>query len=188
MYKIIALIGEAGVGKDTLMQEILKSFPNCFNEIISCTTRPPREGEINGKNYYFLTEEEFNNSIMFESTCFNNWYYGTPESSLSQDKINIGVFNIQGIYQLRKSPEVSLLVYRLKCKDKTRLIRQLNREENPNVNEIIRRYGKDKEDFHIDNLQFLHFDLSLETKEDLENATNEIGRVAECAWREDKIS
>ena len=43
-YKVIALIGEAGSGKDTMLKEVLKLNPN-FNEIISCTTRPIREGE-----------------------------------------------------------------------------------------------------------------------------------------------
>ena len=46
MFKIVALIGEAGSGKDTIMQRILASSPLAFNEIISCTTRPMREGEI----------------------------------------------------------------------------------------------------------------------------------------------
>ena len=44
MYKVIALIGEAGSGKDTIMQSILKRCPTQFHEIISCTTRPIREG------------------------------------------------------------------------------------------------------------------------------------------------
>lgn len=54
-YKIIALIGKAGSGKDTILKEILKQEPIKYNEIISCTTRPKREGEIDGVNYYFLT-------------------------------------------------------------------------------------------------------------------------------------
>ena len=57
MYKIIALIGEAGAGKDTLMKEFLKQHD--FHEIISCTTRPPREGEKNGVNYFYYSEKDF---------------------------------------------------------------------------------------------------------------------------------
>ena len=45
MYKVIALIGEAGSGKDTIMQGVLKRCPTQFHEIISCTTRPIREGK-----------------------------------------------------------------------------------------------------------------------------------------------
>ena len=51
-YKIIAIMGEAGSGKDTLMKEVLKACPG-LHEIVSCTTRPPREGEVHGtKNRY----------------------------------------------------------------------------------------------------------------------------------------
>ena len=57
MFKIIALIGEAGSGKDSIMQNILKKRPLAFNEIISCTTRPMREGEVEGVNYFYLTPE-----------------------------------------------------------------------------------------------------------------------------------
>ena len=53
MYKVIALIGEAGSGKDTIMQGILIRCPTQFHEIISCTTRPIREGEKDGVNYHF---------------------------------------------------------------------------------------------------------------------------------------
>jgi guanylate kinase len=41
MYKIVALMGEAGSGKDRTLKEVLKAAPH-FNEIVSCTTRPPR--------------------------------------------------------------------------------------------------------------------------------------------------
>ena len=56
MYKIIALIGKAGAGKDTILREIIKSNPD-LHEMISCTTRPKREGEVDGVNYFYLTPE-----------------------------------------------------------------------------------------------------------------------------------
>ena len=52
--KVIAICGKSAAGKDTLLQEILKLNRPDVHEIISCTTRPPREGEAHGKNYYFL--------------------------------------------------------------------------------------------------------------------------------------
>lgn len=57
-YKIIALIGEAGSGKDFLLRCARSKYPN-YNTIISCTTRPKRMGEVEGINYYYLTNEEF---------------------------------------------------------------------------------------------------------------------------------
>lgn len=150
MYKIIALIGEAGAGKDSVMQAVLKAAPG-LHEIISCTTRPMREGEKEGVNYFYLTNEQFAakviNMEMLEATCFNEWFYGTALQSLDENVVNIGVFNPDGIDALLESPLVDVTVYYVHATDKNRLIRQLNREENPDVDEIIRRFKADRDDF-----------------------------------------
>lgn len=178
-YKIIALIGESGSGKDTLMKEVLKACPN-LHKIINCTTREPREGEVNGKNYFFLTEEEFTEKVinleMIEAT-HKNWFYGTSIDSLDENKLNIGVFNPDGIYMIKDADDIDLITIYVHAKDKIRLLRQLNREENPNVDEIIRRYNADKEDFK--ELCFYHFIVENETEEDLESAVNLILKLIE---------
>lgn len=152
-YKIIALIGESGCGKDSLMQGVLSAAPNKFHEIISCTTRPPREREIDGKNYFFLSNTEFaakvQNGKMLEYTEFNSWHYGTMKEALSAEKVNIGVFNPAGIYTLMERSDIELIIVRVYTKAKERLLRQLNREESPDIDEIIRRYTADKNDFDI---------------------------------------
>ena len=176
MYNVVALIGEAGSGKDTLMQRILARKPGYFNEIISCTTRPMREGEAEGVNYFYFTDEEFlkkvQNNEMLEFTNFNNWYYGTSCDSLSTDRINIGVFNPDGIRSLGNDSRINLTTFRISCSDKTRLLRQLNREENPNVDEIIRRYSTDKADFS--NLNFKYTEVENNDAEDLDLASHAI--------------
>lgn len=150
MYKIIAIMGEAGSGKDSLMQEILKLKPE-FHEIISCTTRPMREGEAEGVNYYYYTPEQFGDRVlhdeMLECTVFNDWFYGTSYDSVRSDCINIGVFNPTGVESLLARPDVDVKVVRVVAEDKTRLIRQLNREEWPDVREIVRRFNADWMDF-----------------------------------------
>lgn len=150
MYKIIAIMGEAGSGKDSLMQEILKLKPE-FHEIISCTTRPKRQGEIEGVNYYYYTPEQFGDRVlhdeMLECTVFNDWFYGTSYDSVRSDCINIGVFNPTGVESLLARPDVDVKVIRVVAEDKTRLIRQLNREEWPDVREIVRRFNADWMDF-----------------------------------------
>ena len=151
MYKIIAIMGEAGTGKDSLMQEILKLKPE-FHEIISCTTRPKRQGEIEGVNYYYYTPEKFGDRVlhdeMLECTVFNDWFYGTSYDSVRSDCINIGVFNPTGVESLLARPDVDVKVIRVVAEDKTRLIRQLNREEWPDVREIVRRFNADWMDFN----------------------------------------
>ena len=150
MYKIVALSGQAGAGKDSIMQAVLKVAPG-LHEIISCTTRPMREGEQEGVNYFYLTKEQFAEKVlnmeMLEATCFNDWFYGTALQSLDESVVNIGVFNPDGIDALLESPLVEVKVYYVQATDKNRLIRQLNREENPDVDEIWRRFRTDREDF-----------------------------------------
>lgn len=157
-FKIIALIGKAGSGKDTLLQELVKDNDG-FNEIISCTTRPPRENEKDGFAYKFLTNDEFAAKVlrgeMVEAAVFREWVYGTSYDSLDENKINIGVFNPAGIETLMRDKRVDLQVFYITCSDKERLIRQLQRESNPDIDEIIRRYRTDEEDF-------VDLDLSLE--------------------------
>ena len=149
--KVIALFGKAGSGKDTILHALVNKFPDRYNEIVSCTTRPPREGEQEGVNYYFLTVDQFTEKVlngdMLEATEFNNWHYGTALSSLSTDKVNVGVFNPEGIRCLMEDNFVDLIAYYVQVGDKERLIRQLIREVDPDVKEIIKRFSADEKDF-----------------------------------------
>ena len=132
-----------------------------------------RENEKDSINYYFLSEQEFYNRIVkgdfLETSRFNNWNYGTCRSSLSTELPNIGVFNPEGIYSLKQEKDIDLYVYRIKCSDKERLLRQLNREIEPNVDEIVRRYKTDKKDFAIFDAESDYRVINNETKTDLTN-------------------
>ncbi len=77
---LVVISGPAGSGKGTVIKELLKNPDFVYS--VSATTRAPRPGEIHGKNYYFITREEFEerlaNSEMLEYTCYCNNFYGTP--------------------------------------------------------------------------------------------------------------
>jgi guanylate kinase len=171
MYKIVTLSGKAGAGKDRLMQEVLKVLREeapqfAINEIISCTTRPMREGEVNGKNYYFLTHEQFAERLadgtMIEATIFNDWCYGSCLEHMNEDGINIGVYNPEGVAILQSIPGIMVYSIFIDAPDKVRLLRQLNREENPDVKEIVRRFGADEADFSPDNLIDINFQYTMD--------------------------
>lgn len=72
-FKIIALYGKSGSGKDTIQKWVVSHMPE-IHGIISCTTRPKRDYEIEGKDYYFLTNEQFAEKVldgsMLEATEF----------------------------------------------------------------------------------------------------------------------
>ena len=190
MYKIIAIMGKAGSGKDALLQCVLQTDPT-LHEIISCTTRPRREGEVNGVNYFYCTPGDFTNKIykheMLEYTVFNNWYYGTSYDSVKENVINVGVFNPAGVRSLITRADVDVKIFFLDVDDKTRLLRQLKREQHPNVDEIIRRYSTDKEDFKDIWKDFNIIPLHNDNLKDLLNNTKII-RCEINAWKrsEDK--
>lgn len=160
-------MGPAGSGKDSFMKALIDG-KYIFNAkpIISCTTRPIRENEQDGVNYHFLTNEEFAvqilNGDMLEATMFNNWFYGTSVHNLDDHCVNIGVFNPEAIEILQTTPNVDLYIVYLVSPDKERLLRQLNREEHPNCDEIIRRYGADKIDFNESRIDAIHPDLIID--------------------------
>ena len=78
---LIVLSGPSGVGKGTIVNELLKRGNYALS--VSCTTRSPREGETDGKSYFFISKEEFLKNIreggfLEYSVHFEN-YYGTPK-------------------------------------------------------------------------------------------------------------
>lgn len=150
-YQVIALIGKTGAGKDAIQNATCKAHPNVFHKIISCTTRPSRDHEQDGVAYNFLSLEDFTRKVlngdMLEATEFRGWFYGTPITSLVRDKINIGVFNPAGVEALTSDPRLDVMVIYVNTNDKVRLMRVLNREDNPNCREICRRFLADDQDF-----------------------------------------
>ena len=99
-----------------------------------------------------------------QNTCFK------------REKVNIGVFNPIAIDILADDPRVQLKVYKIAASPKTRLLRQLNRVSDPDVDEIIRRYGTDKTDFA--EMETPYTILYNETDEDLWNNIVQISHEA----------
>ena len=153
--KIVAIIGKSGAGKDFCLHKFC-SNNDMVHEIVSCTTRPARWHEEDGKNYHFLTEDQFLSEQFLESCTFRDWKYGTRYKDLDEDKINIGVFNLSGVEQLLNNPKLDLVIIHVIADDKIRIMRQFLRDPNSDIEEIIRRYYADKEDFsekRINNIQ-----------------------------------
>jgi guanylate kinase len=107
--RIILISGPSGVGKSTVCAELLRHAS--FEQVITCTTRPPRSGEVDGKHYHFLTREEFERRIadagFLEHATVHGHLYGTPresvEKSLSEGKNVLLNIDVQGAEQLRRN-------------------------------------------------------------------------------------
>ena len=140
---LIAIYGKSASGKDTYLNELMKEYPN-LNKILLATTRPPREGEINGVNYLFVKDKEMkkNKDKFLWPIEFNGWTYAIAKESIKQDKINIGVFNPYWMTKLFTDcgQTYNLIAIEIFEADKTRLLRSLNRENSPDCAEICRRF------------------------------------------------
>jgi hypothetical protein len=104
---------------------------------------------------------------------FNDWFYGTSYESVRSDGvINIGVFNPTGVESLLARQDCKVIVFKIETNDKIRMLRQLNREEDPDVREIVRRFQADYDDF--DGIDFSYISLINNTEGDLEDNVKEI--------------
>ena len=86
-HVLLAVSGPSGVGKGTMVKTLIARREDVV-ESVSCTTREPREGEVNGKHYFFLSKEEFarrieENDFLEYDEHFGN-YYGTPKSFVEE--------------------------------------------------------------------------------------------------------
>ena len=166
---MIGIIGEAGAGKDTILNKVLEEGgDNFLSPTISCTTRPIRDYEKDGVDYHFLSREEFAEKVLenkfLEVAEFNDWFYGTLKEDLKTDKINIAVLNPEGIENILFHNDIDLKVYYVDVPGRIRICRQLMREQNPDIPEIFRRYIADDEDFFL--LPFEYTVLRNETNEE----------------------
>ncbi len=107
---LIVLSGPSGVGKGTVRKAIFDQGGNDFQYSISMTTRKPREGEVNGEDYYFVSKEEFEHNIetgqMLEYAKYVDNYYGTPlkyvNETLDRGKDVFLEIEVNGALQVRK--------------------------------------------------------------------------------------
>lgn len=153
---LIVLMGESASGKDTILNQLVSYRPDLFHKVIPYTTRPKRENEKDGVDYYFIHDiGDINSEDIMTYRSFRDWKYIHTLSSLVDDKINIAIYDPRTIEEIigAYSDELDIIVFRLRVPGKERLLRSLNREINPDVDEIVRRYIADSQDFDKDNIK-----------------------------------
>lgn len=153
--KLIAIIGRSASGKDYLFRHTLEKNRN-LNPVIHYTTRPRRNGEVEGKDYFFITETEFqqkeNNYEFFSITSFRDWRYGVDSNSFDSKKINIGIFNpfeLRQLYEFFKD-RFQLIIIETQADELSRYQRSLERLQpfdEEGLQEMCRRNLADEEDF-----------------------------------------
>jgi len=110
--------GPSGAGKGTIIQKTLKDRKN-INLSISFTTRPPRDWEIDGKNYFFCSKDKFEEMIkndeFLEYAVVYNYYYGTPKKpvidALKKGEDILLEVDIQGALKIKKSYKKGIFIF-----------------------------------------------------------------------------
>jgi guanylate kinase len=140
----LILVGKAAAGKDHLKTRLSKGG---FVSGVSHTTRPPRETEVDGKDYHFVTENQFKEMIVgaefIEYMEFNGWYYGQTETDFNN--ADIMIMSKDGLDMLPKKYREQCMVIYL---DPPRLTRVERLEYRNDMNDsIMRRMNTDDEQF-----------------------------------------
>ena len=115
---LFVISGPSGAGKGTLVKALIEQVPDAWLSV-SATTRKPREGEVDGKHYHFLSNDQFDDLVRQDG--FLEWAqvhsnkYGTPraqvEQAIAEGKQAILEIDVQGAFQIKEKIPQSILVF-----------------------------------------------------------------------------
>lgn len=186
MGKIFYLMGKSSTGKDTLFRELKKQFP-ALKTVVLYTTRPIREGERNGREYFFVSEkylkqlQDLNKVIELRSyqTMYGVWRYFT----VADEQINLTENSYLMIGTLESYESIkkyfgndSIVPIYIEVEDGERLSRALEREKRqmvPRYGELCRRFLADDIDFSEENLEQAKIEVRF-ANDDMKSCVNEI--------------
>lgn len=186
MGKIFYLMGKSASGKDTIYKKIREVRPD-LKTIVLYTTRPMRDGETDGVEYHFTTEEQLEQfekdgkviELRTYQTVHGPWSYATvDDGSIHLDRENYLVIGTLESYQKLRSyfsDSVMEPIY-IQVDDGLRLERALARErmqKEPKYEELCRRFLADQEDFSAEHLQACGIEKKYQN-EDLSRCLEEI--------------
>ncbi len=169
MGRIYYLLGKSATGKDTLYKEILKRRPK-LRTVTMYTTRPIREGETDGVEYFFTGREELERQLasgkVIESRTYQTiagpWTYYTVDDGqfdVADDESCLMIGTLESYEKMCAYFKAGKMVpVYIEVPDGIRLLRAVKREENqkkPNYREVCRRYLADEKDFSEENLERL---------------------------------
>ena len=165
MGKLFYIMGKSASGKDTIYQKLLESQEFHFRRLIIYTTRPIRDGEKDGQEYYFVNEESFQSlkasgKIIEDrgyESVYGLWRYFTVDNMDLENYNYLGIGTLESYEQLRKYyGENKMCPIYIEVEDGERLKRAIAREETqeiPKYEEMCRRFLADSQDFSEANIK-----------------------------------
>jgi len=134
-------VGESASGKSTIEKQLVNYG---YSKIVSYTTRPMREGEVDGIDYHYISEEDFlyhlKINFFAEYTVYNGWYYGIAHEDCLDN--SIVVVEPHGFRQLLKIPNLHIKSFYIQVPERVRLKRMVDRGDN--LMEVFRRIFSDQ--------------------------------------------
>ncbi len=136
---LVIISGPSGVGKDTIARRVIKRRPRSFYFVVTATTREPRDGEVEGYDYFFVSKDEFARMIeeeeLLEYAVVYNQYKGIPKQqvreALASGKNVIMRLDVQGTATVRRLIPNAITIF-LRTPSEADLVRRLrNRETDP---------------------------------------------------------
>lgn len=184
MGKIFYLMGKSASGKDTIYKKVKEQLPE-LKTIVIYTTRPIREGEQDGVEYYFVDDEKLDKlqqegkviELREYNTVHGIWkYFTADDGQFDREDHLIAIGTLESYVQLKKYfGEGKLVPIYIEVEDGIRLERALARErmqKEPKYEELCRRFLADAADFSVDKLneagitrKFLNADMDICVKE-----------------------
>ena len=152
MIQLVAICGKAGAGKDAVANEVIAQAPELFKRKVSYTTRKKRPFEVEGTDYYFVSDKTFFNLLadghIIEATDINGDMYGTGKNKLCTHKVNVGIFDPDGLEILvHMQDEIDMLIVYLEVSESVRWIRMLKEKRDTTIDEMYERHLSDKKAF-----------------------------------------
>lgn len=134
---MIVLVGESASGKSSIEKYFVDNYG--YKKITSYTTREPRDGEIDGVDYHFISVKQFQElkeqGFFAETALYNNWHYGVAKKDCTDDKVV--VLTPHGLRQVKKIKDIDVLSFYINVPRRDRLIKILQRGDN--IEEAYRR-------------------------------------------------
>ena len=134
---MLVLTGESASGKSSIEKYLVENYG--YSKIVSYTTRPPREGEVDGVDYHFIDVEKFialkEQGFFTELSMYRGWYYGIAKKDCTDDKV--AVLTPHGLRQVKKLKDINVISFYIKVPRRDRLIQILQRGDD--VDESCRR-------------------------------------------------
>lgn len=137
MINILIILGESASGKSTIEKELVNTYG--LQKIISYTTREPRQGEIDGTDYHFISKEKFHelemDNFFAEIGCYRDWWYGSAIMDCTDTKV--AVLTPHGLRQMKDIDGLNITSFYINVPRRDRLIKILQRGDD--IEECYRR-------------------------------------------------